>query len=139
MTPAATAAATTAVAGTMTEPAPRRPRIRVPGPFAVIAGSLGVFFAILGLLAARERLAVVAEPVATAAPPPRRVIERRVVLTRIVVHRRPANAPGPAATASAPRSAPPAPAAPAPARAQAPAPAPAPAPSTPAPVTTRSS
>jgi 2-oxoglutarate dehydrogenase E2 component (dihydrolipoamide succinyltransferase) len=91
----------------------------------VVSGALALFFGVLGALAIEDRAAPAAQPVA-AAPPPRRVLVRRVIETRIVVHvSRRAKAP--------PESAPATAASPAPAP---PAPAPAPAP---APLTTRSS
>jgi hypothetical protein len=157
MTAAATRATAVGAAATMTEPtsppeapaARRREPIRKPGAFPVIAASLGLFLAITALLAFQMRAGAdpalgKGEPqVQAAATPaaPRRVLIRRVIVTRIVEHRRRrddgAPAPGAAAapaTASAP--APSAPSAPAPAPA---APAPAPAAPAPAPLITRSS
>jgi hypothetical protein len=112
---------------------PARARVRPPGPFAVAGGALALFFAVLSLLAIQDRLA--RDPVATAASQPvavvpRRVLVRRVIETRIVVHvRRSGRTPAPrrvvaAMPVPAPASAAPAPTAAAPA---------------PAPMTTRSS
>jgi hypothetical protein len=107
----------TAAPRAASESPPRRarPRIRVPGPFAVLAGSLGAFFAALGVLALQDRGAasdVSAQPLAIA---PRQVVVRRVVLTRIVIHERPRGRRTRTTTSAAPAPAPPAPAAPAPA------------------------
>ncbi|MEA2481988.1 MAG: hypothetical protein QOJ07_3910, partial [Thermoleophilaceae bacterium] len=134
--------------------APRRERIRKPGPLPVIAGSFGLFFAITALLAFQVRRGAdpaLGEPkprVLAAAPTPHRVLVRRVIVTRIVEHRprRAASPPAaaPTALAGTARSAPvgtapsvpaaprTAPSSPAPAPAAPPAPAP-------APLTTRSS
>ena len=130
--------------------APRkREPIKKPGPFPVMAGSAGLFFAVAALLAFQMRAG--ADPalgkpkpvvVAQATPAPRKVLIRRVIVTRIVEHRprrgatqttTPApSGSGAAPAPSAPQASAPAPAAPAPAPA---APAPAPA----APLTTQSS
>lgn len=82
-------------AATMTDPAPRREPIRKPGPFPVIAASLGLFLAITALLAFQMRAGAdpalgEGEPqlVAVASPAPRKVLIRRVIVTRIVEHRR---------------------------------------------------
>ena len=115
----------------------------------MIAGSLGLFFAITAWLGFQMRAGAdpaigKGEPVvlAAASPAPRQVIKRRVIVTRIVEHR-PRRAPATAAARARrrrrarrrprprPRAAP-APAAPAPAPA-------APAPQPQAPLTTRSS
>ena len=113
---------------------PARAPIKKPGPFPVIAGSLGLFLATAAGLAFQMRAgadpALGGEPVVLAAGP-RPVIERRVVITRIVEHR----PRGGAAPTAAPAVS--EPAAPAPAAAT-PAPAPAGTPA-PAPLTTRSS
>ena len=137
----------------MTEPAPRA-RVHRPGPFPVIAGTLGVFLVVLTLLAFQSRAArdtaigASPQPLAAVAPAPRRVLIRRVIVTRVVtrVRRDPpaavaapapryvAATPAPAVRSAAPAASVPhyaAPAAPAP-RPAAPAPAP-------APLTTRSS
>ena len=125
---------------------PAKPRIRKPGPLAVIAGSFGLFFAITALLAFQMRRG--ADPalggpkpqvVASATVAPRQIVVRRVIVTRIVEHRpRRASAP----TGSAPAgggSEPGAGSAPAPSGGgSAPAVPTAPAPA-PAPLTTRSS
>ena len=130
------------------KPRPKREPVKKPGPFRVIAGSAGLFFAIVALLAFQMRAG--ADPalgkgkpvvVAQATPAPRKVLVRRVVVTRIVEHRPrrgSAAAAAPRSTGSAP-AAPAAPSAPAPS-APAPAPAaPAPAPAPAAPLTTQSS
>ena len=76
---------------------PRREPIRKPGPLTVIAGSFGLFFAITALLALQMRAGAdpalgAGEPLAAATPrraeggdPP------RVIVTRIVEHRRAAS------------------------------------------------
>ena len=142
--------APTAKLPALTKQAPRkREPIKKPGPFPVMAGSAGLFFAIAALLAFQMRAG--ADPalgkpkpvvVAQATPEPRKVLIRRVIVTRIVEHRPrrgatrtttpAASGSGAAPAPSAPQAAAPAPAAPAPAPA---APAPAPA----APLTTQSS
>jgi hypothetical protein len=103
-----------------------KPRIRKPGPLPVMAGSFGLFFAITALLAFQMRRGAdpalgAPKPVATATAPPRQILVRRVIETRIVEHRaaRGRATPAPPAQTQTP-----------------PAPAPAPAP---APLTTRSS
>jgi hypothetical protein len=113
----------------------KREPIKRPGPFPVIAGSAGLFFAVAALLAFQMRAGAdpalgAGEPqvVAQATPAPRKVLIRRVIVTRIVEFRprRDDGGPAPAtprSTSSAPAPAAPARAAPAPA---APAPAPAP-------------
>jgi hypothetical protein len=114
---------------------PRRERIRKPGPLPVLAGSFGLFFAITALLAVQMRrgadpaLGAPEPQLVAAAPAPRTIVVRRVIVTRIVEHRSPraAGAPRTSAAAAGPQT-PPAPAAPA---AAVPAPA--------APLTTRSS
>ncbi len=134
----ATAAVAGAAVTTMTEPrepaAPAsRPAIRKPGPFPVIAGSLGLFLAFVAVLAFQLRAgadpaigAGKPEPVAAAASPaPRRVLIRRGIVTRIVGHRSrggkaPTASAAPPTTSSAPSAPAPAPAAPAPAPAPAP-------------------
>jgi hypothetical protein len=129
----------------MTEPTPRRERIRKPGPLPVIAGSLGLFLAVTALLAFQLRAGAdpalgAGEPqlVAAASVPRKVVIRRREIVTRIIEHRG-GVAPPPSRAAATPpatgpgRSAPSsAAAAPAPAGAAPSAPAP-------APLTTRSS
>ena len=85
MTPAAAVAA--GAAATMTDPdapaaelprpKPRREPIRKPGPFPVIAGSLGLFLAITALLALQLRAGAdpalgAGEPQLVAAAAPRR-------------------------------------------------------------------
>jgi hypothetical protein len=120
----------------MTDPG-RRPRVRAPGPFAVACGALGLFFAVLGALAIEDRAGAVASQPVAAAPPPRRVLVRRVIETRIVVHvPRRARVPRESApaTVTAPAPATPPPATPPPAT-----PPPAAAAPAPAPLTTRSS
>jgi hypothetical protein len=125
------------MAATMTEPAPPRERIKPPGPFMVIAGSLGLFLALLSLLAFQLRtgrdpaIGKGSQTVASTAAAPRRVLIRRVIITRVVTHVRRDDATPAREAAPAPRSAP---ATAAPAQA-----APAPAAPAPAPLTTRSS
>ncbi|MDA0164640.1 hypothetical protein OM076_30515 [Solirubrobacter ginsenosidimutans] len=110
-------------------PAPRRERIRKPGPLTVIAGSFGLFFAITALLAAQMRrgadpaLGAPKPQLLAAAPAPRHILVRRVIVTRIVE-----SAQGGAPSNSRPPSV--SPGTPAPPAAPAPAP---------APLTTRSS
>ena len=76
------------------KPRPKREPIKKPGPFPVIAGSAGLFFAVVALLGFQMRAG--ADPalgkgkpvvVAQATPAPRKVLVRRVVVTRIVEHR----------------------------------------------------
>jgi hypothetical protein len=96
-----------AVAATMTDPAaaPRRERIRKPGPLPVVAGSFGLFFAIAALLAFQMRrgedpaLGKPEPQVLAAAPTPRTILVRRVIVTRIVEHRPRRAASAPATTA----------------------------------------
>lgn len=104
-----------------------------PGAFGVVAGALGLFLVVFALLAIQLRAArpttVAAAPAQTTA---RRVLERRVVIRKVVVHVRPApegddgsrrtvrvsapvTAAAPAAPARTPVPATPAPVAPAPA------------------------
>jgi hypothetical protein len=103
-----------------------RPRITKPGPFPVVGGTLAVFFVVMTLLAFQLRAGAdpaigAGEPQRDAASPaPRIVIRRRVVVTRIVEHRRRRASTPTAGAGSAP--APPAAAAPAPPAAPAPAP-----------------
>jgi hypothetical protein len=120
-------------------PTPRRAAIRKPGPFPVIAGSLGLFLAVTALLAFQMRAGAdpaLGEPqvVAAASPAPRKLLIRRVIITRVVEHRRRRDDGGSAAVQAAPRTntaaRAPAAAAPAPVAPAAPAP---------APLTTRSS
>ncbi len=91
--------------------APRkRAPITKPGPFPVIAGSAGLFFAIAAFLAFQMRAGAdpalgAGKPVVVAqatTPAPRKVLVRRVIVTRIVEHR-PRRDDGAAAPA-APRS-----------------------------------
>ncbi|HEX6023476.1 MAG TPA: hypothetical protein VFZ00_15890, partial [Solirubrobacter sp.] len=117
--------------------APPRAAATKPGPFPVIAMSLGLFLAIVAVLAFQMRAGAdpalgKGEPVqvAAATPAPRKVLIRRVIVTRIVEHREGRRRPAPAAAAPPASTSNPAPAAPAPA--------PAPAPAAP-PMTTRSS
>jgi hypothetical protein len=116
--------------------APRRERIRKPGPLPVIAGSIGLFFAVTALLAFQLRRGAdpalgAPEPQALAAAPvPRTILVRRVVVTRIVEHR-PRRAAGAPAVEGASTDAAPA--------TTTPAPRPAPSAPAPAPLTTRSS
>jgi hypothetical protein len=64
-----------------------------PGAFGVVAGALGLFLVVFALLAIQLRAArpttVAAAPAQTAA---RRVLERRVVIRKVIVHVRPAPA-----------------------------------------------
>jgi len=121
-----------------------RPRIQRPQPWPVIAGALAVFFAVLLLLAFQSREPRVSPVPAAyaplaAVPPPRQVLLRRVIVTRVITEIRHDDAPErtPIQIVSAPASSAPAPVASAPAPAPATtAPAPAPAP---APLTTRTS
>jgi pyruvate dehydrogenase E2 component (dihydrolipoyllysine-residue acetyltransferase) len=133
-TTAGTAAVAVVGAAAMTTDARRRK----PAPGWVFGGALGAFFAALALLAVQVRAGndpALGEPtpksVAAADVRPRKVIVKRKVIKRIVVHHpRPAAA-ATASTRAAPTVSAPAttsaPSAPAPA---APAPAPAPAPLT---------
>jgi hypothetical protein len=103
-----------------------KPRIRKPGPLRVLASSFGLFFAITALLASQMRRGAdpalgAPKPVATQTTAPKRILVRRVIVTRIVEHRSRAARTRTTTTPAAPA---PAPAAPAPA---------------PAPLTTRSS
>jgi hypothetical protein len=110
-----------------------RPRIRRVRPWPVIAGALAVFFTVLVLLAYQTRTAHLDAPAArlavAAAPPPRQVVLRRVIVTRVVTELREDEAPprAPIEIVSAPASSGPATAPPAiPAAPVAVAPAPAP-------------
>ncbi len=106
-----------------------RTRIRRPRPWPVIASALAVFFAVLILIAFQSRVPP-APATTVAAAPPRQVIERRVIVTRVVTELRDDGRP------AAPRvqviSVPVAPSSPAPAQV-------APAPPASAPLTTRTS
>ena len=100
-------------------PAPRRERIRKPGPLPVIGASFGLFFAIAGLLAVQMRRGAdpaLGEPkpqLLAAAPPPRQILVRRVIVTRIVESAQGGAPPSPRPASVAPVT--PAPPAPAPA------------------------
>jgi hypothetical protein len=125
---AKTASMRSSAGAAMTE----RPRLRRPRPWSVIASALAVFFAVLALLAFQTRTARLDAPaprVAVAAAPPRQVLLRRVIVTRVVTDVRDDDAPArrvieiasapvtsaPAAAPAAPvAAAPPAPAPPAP-------------------------
>src|SRR4051812_671153 len=80
--------ATTAAATAMTD----RPRGRKPGPGAVLLGSAALFFVVLALLAFQMRagrdpsLGAGSAQVAEISPAPRRVLVRRVIVTRVVKH-----------------------------------------------------
>jgi hypothetical protein len=108
-------------------------RVRRPAPGWVFGGALGTFFAALALLAVQVRAGEdpslgQAKPVAAVREQPRKVIVKRKVIKRVVVHH-PRPTAVPAAPSSGAASAPPtasAPSAPAPVAAPAPAPAPAP-------------
>jgi ABC-type Fe3+-hydroxamate transport system substrate-binding protein len=113
-------------------------RRRKPAPGWIFGGALGTFFAALALLAVQVRAGndpALSEPtpkaVAAADVRPRKVIVKRKVIKRIVVHHPRATAAATASSGAAPTVSAPAttsaPSAPAPA---APAPAPAPAPLT---------
>jgi 2-oxoglutarate dehydrogenase E2 component (dihydrolipoamide succinyltransferase) len=124
-----------AAAGGGAAPRARAP-ISKPSPLIVIGGSFGLFFVITALLAFQMRAGAdpaigAGEPVqvAAATPAPRKVLVRRVIVTRIVEHRPRRDDGGSAPAAAPPRggNSAPAPSAPAPAPA-APAPAPAPPP-----------
>jgi hypothetical protein len=133
-------AADAAGAAMTTEPRPATPtsraRVRKPAPGWVFGGALGTFFAALALLAVQVRAGDdpalgEAQPVAAApASRPAKVVVKRKVIKRIVVHH-PAPEAAPSAPVAAPDTSAPAtaaaPSAPAPA---APATAPAPAPLT---------
>jgi hypothetical protein len=103
---------------------------RAPAAVIVAAGSLAVFCVVFALLAfqlraGRDPALSAASASVPAAPPVRRVIQRRIVIRKVIIHVRPRedDTPAPATrtvTAAAP--------APAPVQAAAPAPAPAPAP-----------
>jgi hypothetical protein len=121
---------------------PARAPISKPSPLIVIGGSFGLFFLVTALLGFQMRAGAdpaigAGEPlqVAAATPPPRKVLVRRVIVTRIVEHKRDDGAPA-RASSSAPAPSAPARSAPAPAPA---APAPAPAAPAPPPMTTQSS
>jgi len=109
---------------------PRR-RVHRPSPFPVLAGALALLLVVFSLLAFQMRakrdatLAASVRPAAAA--PPRRVIERRVIVTKVIVRvRRDEGGDAPVPVTRVAQTVPaPAPAAPAPAPA-APAPAPAP-------------
>jgi hypothetical protein len=111
--------------------APPRERIRKPGPLPVVAGSFGLFFAVTALLAFQMRrgadpaLGAPAPQVLAAVPAPHTILVRRVVVTRIVEHRRRHAARAPSVAVQS--------------RAAAPAPSAAPSAPAPAPLTTRSS
>ncbi|HEY6887185.1 MAG TPA: hypothetical protein VI300_05370, partial [Solirubrobacter sp.] len=113
--------------------------IRKPGPFPVVAGSFGLFFAITALLAVQMREGAdpaLGEPkpqLLAAAPAPRRILVRRVIVTRIVEDR-PRRAATPRAGSSAAQGGAPSNSRPPSVSPGTPAPAPAP-----APLTTRSS
>lgn len=122
-----------AVASTMTRRAP------VPPARIVVTATLGLFLAVFALLvfqlrSGRDPALSAGAPLARVAqPPPKRVLVRKLIITRVVVH-----LPDEAGAAAAPvRVVTSQPSAPAPTF-SAPAPAAAPAPA-PAPVTTRSS
>lgn len=122
-------------AATMTDARPRRPRRPSGLPVHLLA--LGLFLAVLALLALQMRAG--RDPLVTAAEPePRQVVVRRVERRVIITVERAARAPGASAPAAyvpgEPASTPSVSAPPA----AAPAPAPAPTPA-PAPVVTRSS
>ncbi|MDA0142610.1 hypothetical protein OJ962_34310, partial [Solirubrobacter sp. CPCC 204708] len=120
--PAPAAADTPPPSGGSSRPAAARaarPPIKKPGAFPVIAGSCGLFFAILALLgfqmrAGKDPAIGKGEPVqlAAATPQPRQIIRRRVIITRIVEHR-PRRAPATSAPATGGGSAPASPSAPA--------------------------
>jgi hypothetical protein len=97
---------------------------RRPSPFAVIAGALGLFLVVFALLAFQLRAH--ARPALAAAPPTpvRRVLNRRILIRKVIVIVRSAAAPGPARVVESAPAVSGAPAA-------APAPAPAPAPAAP--------
>jgi hypothetical protein len=69
-----------------------RPRDRIsrrPGPLPVVAGALALFLVAFSLLAFRQRardaaLVAAARP-ALQAPPGRRVLERKVIVTKLIV------------------------------------------------------
>jgi hypothetical protein len=109
-------------------------RVRRPAPGWVFGGALGTFFAALALLAVQVRAGEdpslgQAKPVAAVREQPRKVIVKRKVIKRIVVHHPRPTAVAAAAPSSGAASAPEtasAPSAPAPVAAPAPVPAPAP-------------
>ena len=113
---------------TMTRRAPV-PRARI-----VVTATLGLFLAVFALLVFQLRSGrdpALGAPVVRAAAPPKRVLVRKLIITRVVVHLPNEAAVPPApATVVSPRPSAPAPTYSAPAPAAAPAP---------APVTTRSS
>jgi hypothetical protein len=73
---------------------PTRPKITKPGTFPVVGGSLVLFFVVLALLAFQLRTGADpaigdgASALVVTDPAPRVVIRRRVIVTRIVEHRR---------------------------------------------------
>ena len=113
-------------------------RFRRPRPWPVVAAALAAFLTVLVLLAFQTRAArLSAAPVpqpAVAAAPPRQIVLRRVIVTRVVTELRDDDLPAPAPAQVVAVSAAPAPAAPVVA-----APAPAPAAPAPAPLTTHTS
>jgi hypothetical protein len=119
----------------MTEQPPRR-RIRRLSPLPVVLGALALFLLVFNLLAFQTRAKHDAVQVAarTAAEPPRRVIERRVIVTKVIVRvRRDEGDDTPAPVTRVSQTVP------APAQAAPSAPAPAPAAPARAPLTTRTS
>ena len=110
---------------------PSRRRIRRLSPLPVVFGALALFLLVFNLLAFQTRAkrdSIQVAAARTAAEPPRRVIERRVIVTKVIVRVRRAEddgAPAPVTRVSqtVPAPAQSAPSAPVPA---APAPAPAP-------------
>jgi hypothetical protein len=115
---------------------PPRPRIRKPSPLPVVAGALALFLVVFNLLVFQMRADSQATAVASARPaaaaPPRRVIHRRVIVTKVIVRVRRDEGDDGSAPVTRVSQTVPAPARPAPAPA-------APAAPAPAPLTTRTS
>src|SRR4051794_17294079 len=122
----------------MTEQPPRR-RVRRPSPLPVVVGALALFLVVFNLLAfqlrAKRDAAQLAPSRPVATEPQRRVLKRRVIVTKVIVRvRREEGDDGPAPVTRVSQIVP----APAQAARAAPAPA-APAARAPAPLTTRTS
>jgi hypothetical protein len=115
-------------------------RIRKPSPLPVVLGALALFLIVFNLLVFQTRAKNQATAVASARPaaaaPPRRVIHRRVIVTKVIVHVRKDEGDDQPAPVTRVSQAVPAPSRPAPA---APAQAPAAPAQAPAPLTTRTS
>ena len=86
---------------------------RGPGAMPVLLAALAAFVVVLAILGLQMRAGRDPAVKGTAAPAPRRILERRVVVRRVVITDAPASAPAPA-RASAPAQASPSPPPPAP-------------------------